>query len=783
MKKNITSLLAVTAFALCGMTLQAQRVTEDCFARTSVSFSTPELTADAVALGDGKYYKLSIDGYVEGGAIGSPQVPVSYNLLTIPFCSGVDVTVQNAVYDTIRLGNLLPLLPMQPSRSKSDRSEPTVYVDKSVYATDAFVGQPLATVEQIGIGRDRNLAHLVYSPVSVNPVTGDVVVCRSADVTVTYRDADSVATLEHFHRYYTPAFSAGQSVNQLFDSKDITSALPTRMVIVASSAFRCQRLTAFADWKRTQGFLVDELYFDERGLSGNTAIANYLKGLYTNASAAAPAPTYIILVGDHEQLPAFNSKISGSGWSGPGNDHITDLYFVSWTSGDNLPDCYQGRFSATDTIQLGNIILKTMHYERYVFADDSYLGRAALIAGVDNTYYTNTSDNGYTYADPNMDYAARFYVNAANGFSNVTYYKNNTSFAPDGVTVTGSSRPSSTASALRQLYNGGVGWINYSAHGDWDEWSCPEFTVSQVGEMNNVGMPAFMIGNCCLTNKFEKSVCFGEALIRRGSRQGAIGYIGGTNSTYWSEDFYWSVGYRSNISNTMNTNYSSSYKGIYDRLFHTHNEAFTDRAVTAGSIVYHGNMSVQGTSSSLKQYYWEIYELMGDPSLMPWLGPAATMQFSAEPQANYISVHTVPYAYVAIIDSLTHEVYAATFTDANGNGQLSVAADVNTSATFFSASAQGYKPFFSRAVNVDIDDVDGGDTRVCLYPNPATSSFTVKQVGMKSIQLVDSRGSVVGEYVPADSVYTIDLQGVPRGIYFVRVQTADTVGTGTLIVK
>ena len=45
-----------------------------------------------------------------------------------------------------------------------------------------------------------------------------------------------------------------------------------------------------------------------------------------------------------------------------------------------------------------------------------------------------------------------------------------------------------------------------------------------------------MIGNCCLTNKFEKDVCFGEALLRKTNRAGAVAYIGGTNYTYWGEE-------------------------------------------------------------------------------------------------------------------------------------------------------------------------------------------------------------------------------------------------------
>ncbi len=777
MKKIILSLSLLLFMSLAS---SAQYVVEDSFSRLRLSFDTPDMTVGEVSLCGDKYLQLEMPGFIAGGEVGMPQLPVSTSMLTVPFCSDIEVDVEWAVYDTVDLGVAMQLAPLQPSRCKSDRSEPTVVINRDAYATDAFIGAPLAKVEVAGIARDRRLAQLVFSPVSVNPVTGKAVVCRKADITLRYVGVDSVATVEHFRRYHTQAFSAGTTLNTLFSPKDISStSAPVRMVILSPSSLRCHRLDVFADWKRTQGLLVDVVYTDEQGLSSNTAIANYLKGLYNNATAAAPAPTYIIICGDNEQIPAFSSRLS-SGY----NDHITDLYFVSWTSGDDLPDCYSGRFSATDTTTLGNITLKTLQYEKYMFDDETYLSKAVLVAGVDQTWYTNTNDHGYTHADPAMDYAAKHYITADNGFTTVSYYKNNTTNVPDGVTVTGSSR--TAANALRTLYSNGVGWINYSAHGDWNEWSYPEFTVSNVSSMNNVGKPSFMIGNCCLSNKFDKSVCFGEALIRRGARQGAIGYIGGTNYTYWDEDFYWAVGVRNNISGSMNLDYNSSKLGAYDRLFHTHGESFANRAVTAGKVIYAGNISVQNSSSSLKQYYWEIYELMGDPSLMPWLGQAETLQLTVDNATNPLHVHTVPYAYVSVIDSATHQVYAATFTDANGDGTIQVPAGVNTASTFIAAIAQGYKPYFTRGVSVDIDDPEvtpGEMATVHIFPNPATSSVTVRSEKMKLVQLFDARGILVASYTPSDTSCTIPLADVPRGIYVVQVQTSDTIGSEVLVVK
>ena len=771
MKKTLVTALAL--LALC--TANAQAVIEDSFTTLKVNYFTPELDLSDVTLFGVSCLAPSIEGYHLGGQVGSPALPVRTDIIAIPFCAKVHVTVANAVYDTLDCTASLPWMPLQPDRSKSDRSTPTLTLDKEVYATDAFVGGHTATVEVLGVARDRRLAKLTFAPVRVNPVTGQYIICRKADVIVTYEETDSAATISLYERYHTPAFNSGNTLNRLFSSKGVHSSAPTRMVIVAPASLRCQKLEQFADWKRRQGFLVDVAYKDE----SNVAIAAYLKNFYDNSTFESPAPTYVLLVGDRPQMPAFNTKVSGM------SSHVTDLYYTTWTQGDNLPDAYIGRFSATDTGTLYNIINKTLQYESYNFIDDSYLTRATLVAGVDQTYYNDPSDNGYNYADPTMDYIAKYYVKAANGFTDLNYFKNDTSIHPPSVVVTGRSRDNATAARLRSRYNDGCGWINYSAHGDWNEWTAPSFTVTHVNNMSNVNMPSVMIGNCCLSNKFDESVCFGEALLRRPNNAGAVAYIGATDYTYWNQDFYWSVGVRSNIRSNMTLTYDADHLGSYDRLFHTHSEEYSDWAVTAGSMIYHGNLSVNASSSgsSMVQYYWEVYELMGDPSLMPWLGRAQDITFSASDNgSSTIVVSTVPYAYVAVVDTTDHHLVAAAFADSQGSATLSIPAGVSIDATFYAVTAQGYKPYFSSPSVIDIPFVQSAP-EFTLFPNPATEYCILRGVDMNNIQLFDSRGAALGTYTPVDSSCYIDLRGLPRGLYYVAVETGDSLRAKKLIVR
>lgn len=780
--------LCATLLAAFTLAANAQQILEDDMQCLRLRIENPGVSTDQRLAGNVKFTALSLPEHTLSGEIGTPALPVQTHIIALPFCQNIEIEVSNARYDTLdALVEPGAVYPIQPPRHKSDTSEPTLVIDNELYATDAFHSLPLASVRHIGIGRDRNLAVLSCSPVSINPLTGQVIVCRSAEITLRYTGADLQRTLDHYYRYHSPVFSPATTLNNPF-AKITPGQTPQRMAIVVGDIPGIRENTSFqrfVEWKRTQGMLVDLIYTSSLSSNTTAAIAAAIKNLYLNATTENPAPTYLLLVGDHEQLPAFNCQLPNNNqlvqWYDL-DDHVTDHYYTLWDS-DNIRDCYLGRFSATDTISLNNMINKTLLYEKYEFADDSYLARGVLISGVDGRY---ANDNAYRCADPTMDYIARYYINADNGYTDVTYYKNNTSFAPAGVTVTGSSQARSTAAALRNLYNQGIGWINYSAHGLEEGWGDPQFYNNHVNQMTNNGKPSFMIGNCCLTNHFNTDTCFGEALLRKDNNAGAIGYIGGTNSTFWDEDFYFAVGVRDNISNTMNPSYNDMHLGSYDRLFHTHGETFSNRISTAGAIVQAGLMSVNSRNTStwerdMIEYYWEIYELMGDPSLMPWLGTAQTLELAAVRIDGYINIETAPYAYVALV-AADLSLIAAVYTNANGTATLEVSPSTDLSSASFCVTAQNYRPLVVGYTDPCVGIQRAKTSTVTLAPNPATDRCIIQGDGLYRVELLDMMGRRIQD-ARCSGECEMSLSTLPAGLYLVRSHAEAGVSVKKLIIN
>ena len=690
---STTLILALCGALHCVAQGQTYTIHSDNWQQLQMTFNVGELHFGEVSFdGRQRFSTVTADGFMPSAEVGAPCLPTFSGIIEVPLCKGYEVLLNDAVYDTLTLDGLW-LWPTQAPRSKSDTSRHALSLNTKLYSTNAFYGTIGATVEPVGIARDRKLARLQFSPTSYNPVSGQLIVCRQATVTVRYTDAEMAATEEMFNRYHSPAFNSGvMSLNSLYP-KAVRTTAPVRYVIVANSMFRGQ-LDTFVQWKRRKGFRTDIVYTDNAAVgTTTTSIAAYLQGLYDNATAADPAPTYVLLVGDVEQIPAFTGTTSSS--------HVTDLYYMSWTSGDIIPDCHYGRFSAQSVSQLTPQVQKTLMYEQYTFADPSFLDKAVMVAGVDGG---SSGDYGYTHADPAMDYAITNYINGNNGWSQVMYFKNNTSIVPTVTTnVTVGSSASGNAATVRNYYNQGAGFINYSAHGSSTGWATPNFGNSHVTSMTNNQKFGLMIGNCCLSNKFDESTCFGEALLRKDNYAGALGYIGGSNSTYWGEDFYWAVGVRSGIGPSMSMAYNSSNLGVYDRLLHTHNETYSQWMVTQGAIIMAGNMAVQSSTSSLKNYYWEIYHLMGDPSVMPYMTQADTMTVAVTSLITYgttsLNVTAAPYSYVALVDTVTWSLIDAAYAGATGSATLTLPASLPVGYYQLAASAQQYRTAF-RTVRV-----------------------------------------------------------------------------------
>lgn len=531
----------------------------------------------------GNFTVLYSPEFYFGGAYGAPQLPIYTKIVQIPF--GADFRVEVKGYDS-KVYNLADhgvsnlIFPRQPSAPKDGSEVPFVY-EKSSYISKGYNGLQLASFEEIGTMRHMRLALLTIAPVKYNPVENRIVVYNNIDIDVVLTGADVEKTRNAHENLWSPAFASVESMIETpaslkFGKRNTKEGY----VIVADPAFK-DAIAPFAAMKAEKGFKVQVAYTDQfgAGTEMREPLKAYLHNLYNNPTADMPAPSYVLFVGDHNNLPAF---------SGQTNSHITDLYYAAVTPGDFLPDMLTGRFSAQNLEQLMPQIEKTMEYEKGQFADDSFLKDVVLVAGWDRTW---ARSHGW----PHINYGTKYYFNADKGFKNVTVYLSAGSHQNEAEIVSAVSK--------------GAAYVNYTAHGSPTSWADPSFSIAQINNLGNKGKYPLVVGNCCITNKFELATCFGEAWLRA-KDAGAIGYIGGSNNTYWDEDFWWGVGLHSIVKPN-----NDGVPPLKEKTGVGAFEAMFENGASHAAFMLAGNLAVEASNSSRKQYYWEIYHIMGDPSI------------------------------------------------------------------------------------------------------------------------------------------------------------------------
>jgi hypothetical protein len=391
------------------------------------------------------------------------------------------------------------------------------------------------------------------------------------------------------------------------------------MVIITPPEFAAQ-LEPFIAWKVARGFqvVVGELGTPAVGVTA-ASIQAYIHGLYHDGRPEAPAPSFVLLVGDVEQIPTFTEGESP-------DFYPTDRPYCA-VDGDSIPDIYYGRFSATNSDQLQAMLDKTLKYDQCAMADPSYLGEVVLIAGMD-------AYHGLDWANGQVNYGTTHYFNEPHGITSHTYLYPNSGNYP---------------TQIIQRASDGVGYINYTAHGNAAGWSNPSFDREDVRGLANADQYCLAVGNCCSSANFAVAECVAETWLRV-PQKGAIGYIGGSDLTYWDEDYWWAVGATAVITSTPT--YAESGLGAYDGLWHDHGEVEDLWYVTSDAIIYCGNLAVMETGSELSTYYWGIYNLQGDPSLCPYLGVPATNPVghptSILSSATALALTALPGSYVGL---------------------------------------------------------------------------------------------------------------------------------------
>jgi hypothetical protein len=611
-----------------------------------INYSISELNVENIINDNGSFYRIYIPGHTPTSTPGKPELPVFSRLISVPEGSEFKVKISD-----VRSSRINPakekiegiLFPSQEGETKdAGLKKPDFIIDKTVYATRGLISTDTVLIEPLGIVRKTNLFNLFIFPVRYNPRSNLLEVITSMKIEIIFSDTGNYVSKSAFREstLFTESLDKGVLNYYRRDVIPGYSDQPLKMVIITDTAFRKQ-LEPFFKWKTQKGYKLKILYRGA-GLAGNTytQLKDTLTKIYKASTETDPPPEYLLIIGDVNRVPYY------------GTSNVTDMYYGEFDgNGDYIPDMYIGRLPVADTTELKTVVKKIINYEKFQFADtNKFYSRALVTAGNDAGYANNM--NGQ------VKYAISNYLKKPAIINEYHFYY------PQSASI-------NVADSIEKLINKGVSFINYTGHGSTDGWlftasgSNYYLKSSDISRLTNKNMYPFVITNACRTSQYNLASSFGNKMVLT-EEKGAIGFIGCSNDSYWDEDFYWAVG-TGPISD--NPTYQGKGLGALDRLFHNHGEPASDWYFTMGQINYAGNLSVSASTSSRKKYYWETYNLVGDPTVIPIIGRPDSFKISLPDtlpnRIKSLSLNLEPFAYIAV--SHFNTLWDASFASPSGS--------------------------------------------------------------------------------------------------------------------
>lgn len=308
----------------------------------------------------------------------------------------------------------------------------------------------------------------------------------------------------------------------------------TRDYLIISVNKYAEAVDRFAEWKELLGFRVHKV------LKGSWN-SDEVKAEVEKAYAENPALYYMLIVGDHDDVPGQYMEHHAD--DGDFSVHYTDLYYGCMDGeGDETPDIYRGRLSVSSPEEAATVVDKIIGYEKTPPTGAGFYER-----GVNCADYLD-NDNGV--AD---DYEDRRYVQTAEeiraymlgqgkdvervystNYEITPKYWNRNYFSFGEPIPEDMLKPAfawdGNEGDIRRAINSGVFYVLHRDHGLVDCWENPYFSVKHVDMLQNGDLlPVVFCVNC--DNGAFQADCLAERFLRK-QGGGAVAVIAASDISY-----------------------------------------------------------------------------------------------------------------------------------------------------------------------------------------------------------------------------------------------------------
>lgn len=678
-------------------------------------------------------------------ATGEPQLPQFSTNVSI---SNTGIPKIQITFDSYIEIQDVDVVPSKGNLKRNVNPNDIPSVFGEVYQTNAFFPGNLATLSKPFISRDIRGVTVSVFPYQYNPVSKTLRVYQNLKVEITM---DQTIEGENEIQSSTASMFTKNCNRSLFlNGSGIEKYIPKEEVgdlLIICPAEMDSIVRIFANWKNQKGISTKVVHTSETGL-GVTNIKNYISNYYSLNGDFL----YLLLVGDHEDIPAYTYGEHN------GEQLWSDSYYGQLAGNDFYPELFVGRFSGSLS-EVTTMVNRTIEYERNP-ASGIWMENAIGLASEEGTGF---GLNGLADWQHLRDMRSNL---LATNYSNVYEFY-------DGSQGGNDENGNPTASMVIQAINDGVGLLNYAGHGDLNIYNTSSFSSIDILNLNNQGKYPWVISAACNHGSLAYGTCISENWLRASKTNEATGAIAACGSTIlmsWAQPM-------------------KTQKEI--TAFITNADPLNQKK-TIGGIFYNSQMKMlEQFPNTYGEEVMQTWVLFGDP----------TTEFRSKKTLEMQVSHPIQISQSENSVIVSCDVEAALISVSQNNtligkgeimgGATTISLPVLTTdfPLRITATKQNYKPYqgLVQVGNGPLGTNILMKSKISIFPNPADSEvnvvFTSTSIG--HIQIVNGLGQIL-RTIPIEAgeiKEVISISDLSSGIYQLLITNSENSWTEKLIIR
>ncbi len=657
---------------------------------------------------------------------GAPALPLFHTTIQLPEKGNPQIEI---TFDEVTVYENVFVAPSKGVIKRNVEPSSVAYSFGSAYNANAFYPADVATLKTPFIWRSMRGAVVEVSPYQYNPVTKQLIVYKNIHVNV--KKNTEISGLNELNGQSDPIMQSAQQKFVLNPKSEKYAPMEesgTMLVIAAPTLM--EEITPLVNWKNQKG-IRSELVSTTTAGTTDTDIHAYIQNYYS----AHPELTYVLLVGDHDDIPAHTYGMSG------GENLFSDSYYGQLSGGDYYPELFIGRFSGTEA-NVTTMVNRTLEYEKNPMAGD-WMEKAI---GLGSDEGDGIGDDG----EPDWQHLRNIRtVLMGYGYTEVSEFYDGSHGGSDA-----SGSPSS--GTILPVVSSGIGLFNYTGHGDVNLCVTGNFQSTHVNQATNNGKYPFVISVACNNGTFTSGTCISEAWTRatkNGTPSGAIAAAGSSILMAWAQPMQTQDEMAAIITET----YPSNHK------------------TTLGGLFYNSQMSMlEEYPSGSGEEVMQTWVLFGDPSAqfrnkqtLP-----ITVVHTGHVLLNTTSITVTCNVDGALVAISQNNVLLGWAISSGGQAVITIPTLTTNDYLIVTATKQNYATY-QHAVQVDNGPLGliDLDMEFTIYPNPANNELqlVVSNGTAESIRIISLDGKVVFAKLLNGNQEVVNTSSLQSGSYIVEI--------------